>query len=58
MDADLKRVLRMGGLLVVDNAVSHRDQMAAFLDAMESDSDFATSVVPVGKGEFLAVRPR
>lgn len=52
----LRRCLRVGGLLVVDNAVSHADQMRPFLDALARDEAFATSLVPVGKGEFLASR--
>lgn len=53
---DLKRVLRPGGLLVVDNATSHAQEMADFTAAVRADSDFTTSLVPVGKGEFLAVK--
>jgi predicted O-methyltransferase YrrM len=52
----LRRVLRTGGLLVVDNATSHAEEMAAFIAAVKSDSAFTTSLVPVGKGEFLAVK--
>ena len=52
----LKRVLRAGGLLVVDNATSHAAEMAAFTDAVRADDGFTTSLVPVGKGEFLAVK--
>ncbi|MGS0942051.1 O-methyltransferase [Pseudomonas luteola] len=53
---DLRRVLRPGGLLIVDNALSHADEMAAFKALVESDPDFSTCLVPVGKGEFLATR--
>lgn len=53
---DLKRVLRPGGLLVVDNATSHPQEMAAFTAAVRADSGFTSSLVPVGKGEFLAVK--
>jgi predicted O-methyltransferase YrrM len=53
---DLRRVLRPGGLLVADNATSHADQLAPFTALVEADGGFATSVVPVGKGAFLAVR--
>jgi predicted O-methyltransferase YrrM len=52
----LKRSLRAGGLLVVDNATSHADEMADFTDAVKRDATFTTSLVPVGKGEFLAVK--
>jgi predicted O-methyltransferase YrrM len=52
----LKRVLRPGGLLVVDNAMSHPEQMAPFVALVKADADFTTSLVPVGNGEFLAVK--
>jgi len=53
---DIKRVLRRGGLLVVDNATSHLDQMAPFVALVKSDPEFTTCLVPVGNGEFLAIR--
>jgi predicted O-methyltransferase YrrM len=53
---DLRRILRAGGLLVVDNATSHVEEMAAFTEAVRADGEFTTSLVPVGKGEFLAVK--
>jgi predicted O-methyltransferase YrrM len=54
--SDIKRVLRPGGLLVVDNATSHPEQMAPFVALVTADSEFVTSLVPVGNGEFLATR--
>lgn len=53
---DIKRVLRPGGLLVVDNATSHPEQMAPFVGLVKADAEFVTSLVPVGNGEFLATR--
>ena len=53
---DLKRVLRPGGLLVVDNATSHAAEMAPFVARVAADRSFVTSLVPVGNGEFLAVK--
>ena len=52
----LKRVLRPGGLLVVDNATSHAEEMAPFVALVKTDATFMTSLVPIGKGEFLAVK--
>ena len=52
---EIRRVLRPRGLLVVDNAVSHADEMESFMQAVQDDG-FACSLVPVGKGEFLATR--
>jgi predicted O-methyltransferase YrrM len=53
---DLRRALRPGGLLVVDNATSHPAEMLPLITVVTADSAFSTSVVPVGNGEFLAVK--
>lgn len=53
---ELRRVLRGGGLLVVDNATSHAAEMEPFIALVTDDPTFTTSLVPVGNGEFLAVR--
>jgi hypothetical protein len=42
--------------LVVDNATSHVAQLAPFAALVNADPLFATSLVPVGNGEFLAVK--
>lgn len=52
----LKRVLRPQGLLVVDNAVSHASEMAQFCALVRAEPEWATCLVPVGNGEFLAVK--
>ena len=53
---NLRRVLRPGGLLVVDNATSHPTEVAPFVALVKADAEFVTSLVPVGNGEFLAVK--
>jgi predicted O-methyltransferase YrrM len=52
----LRRVLRPGGLLVVDNATSHSEQMAPFIQLVNGDQAFTTCLATVGKGEFMAVK--
>ena len=52
----IRRVLAAGGVLVVDNAVSHQAEMAAFTAAVGADAAFTSCLVPVGKGEFIAVK--
>jgi len=52
----LKRVLRPGGLLVVDNATSHAAEMAPLVALVAADAGFTTCTVPVGNGEFLATK--
>lgn len=55
----LLRVLRPGGLLAVDNVISHSYELEAFTALVEDDPRVTTSVVPVGAGLRLAVtRPR
>lgn len=53
---ELQRVLRPRGLLIVDNAIAHPEEVAPFVKLVESSAAFQTSVVPLGKGEFLAVK--
>jgi predicted O-methyltransferase YrrM len=55
---ELRRVLRQGGVLIVDNAISHVDEMAPFAALIAADADFETCLVPVGNGELVAVKTR
>ncbi|WP_317202350.1 O-methyltransferase [Janthinobacterium sp.] len=52
----IARALRPGGVLVVDNATSHYGEMAAFLEGIDADPRYTSCLVPVGKGEFIAVK--
>jgi predicted O-methyltransferase YrrM len=52
----LRGVLRPGGLMVVDNATSHEAEMAPFVALVDADPQFTTCLVPVGNGEYLAVK--
>lgn len=42
-----------GGLLIADNAVSHRELLQAMLDRALNDKHVDAVVVPIGKGELL-----
>ena len=53
---EIRRLLAPRGLLVVDNAISHESEMRDWMAQVRRDPDFLTSLVPVGKGEFLVVR--
>lgn len=52
----LRRVLRPGGLLVVDNALSHATQLQPLQALLAADASFASTLLPVGNGELLALR--
>ena len=52
----LRRALADGGVLVVDNAVSHAAEVAALVAAVSGDPVFTAVLVPIGKGEFVACK--
>ena len=55
---DLVRVLRGGGVLAVDNVISHEHELVEFTAVIEAEPAFTQTVVPVGAGLRLAVRLR
>jgi len=50
------RVLRPGGVLVADNALSHPEEIAPLRDLLEQDRAVTTETIAVGKGELVALR--
>jgi len=53
---DLLRVLREGGLLVVDNALSHSGEVRDFRRLVEEDPRVSEALVPTGAGALLIVK--
>jgi len=49
-------LLPVGGLLVADNLISHAEDLASFRERALSDERLSAVVVPIGRGELLAVR--
>lgn len=49
-------VLRPGGLLVADNLTSHADELAAFRERALRHRELTGLVVPIGRGELVAVK--
>jgi predicted O-methyltransferase YrrM len=52
---DLVRVLRPGGLLAVDNVLSHADQVAPFRALVTADPRVTEALAPAGAGLLLVV---
>jgi predicted O-methyltransferase YrrM len=50
------RVLRPGGVLAVDNVLSHPTEVAEFLGLVAADGRFVGTTAAVGKGLYLAWR--
>jgi predicted O-methyltransferase YrrM len=54
--SDLVRVLSTSGMLIVDNAISHEDEVADFRKVVEGDSRVTDALVPIGAGVLLVVK--
>jgi predicted O-methyltransferase YrrM len=52
----LARVLRPGGLLAVDNVLSHADEVSDFRALIRAEERVSEAVVPTGAGLLLIVR--
>jgi predicted O-methyltransferase YrrM len=50
---DLARVLASPGLLAVDNVISHAAEVVDFRALVDADTEFVSSVVPIGAGLLL-----
>jgi len=53
---DLKRVLRPGGILAVDNVISHAAEVADFRALVSADGQVTEAVIPTGAGALLVLR--
>jgi predicted O-methyltransferase YrrM len=53
---DLVRVLAPGGLLAVDNVISHAEQVTGLRALVDADARVAQALVPIGAGVLLVVR--
>lgn len=54
--SDLIRVLRPGGLLAVDNVLSHANEVQAFRALVSAEPEVTEALAPVGAGALLIVR--
>jgi|SRR5271166_1156748 len=55
---DLHRVLEPGGLLVVDNVLSHAGEVQELRELVADDGRVTEAVVPIGAGALLVVKDR
>lgn len=53
---DLHRALTIGGVLVVDNVLSHREEVCQFLAAFTDDNRYICHTLEIGSGLFMAMR--
>jgi predicted O-methyltransferase YrrM len=54
--SDLRRTLRPGGLLAVDNVISHAEQLIEFRALVRDTPDVSEALAPTGAGALLVVR--
>jgi predicted O-methyltransferase YrrM len=55
---DIIRCLVPGGFIVVDNALSHVEELADFTETVNACDGVITSLLPLGKGELVIVKNR
>jgi len=55
-EAILPKMVR-GGILVADNAISHRQALRPILERALSDERVDAMIVPIGKGELICRKP-
>ncbi len=53
---DLVRALKPAGLLVVDNAISHADEVREFRELVRAEELVSEALAPTGAGALLVVR--
>jgi predicted O-methyltransferase YrrM len=54
--SEVDRVLKSGSLLIVDNATSHPHELTQLFERVRSSNRFLSQILPIGKGEFLALK--
>lgn len=53
---DLKRLIKPeGGVLIIDNVISHAAEVKSFLELIKNDQNFMSSILPVGAGLCMVV---
>lgn len=53
---DLKRLIKpKGGVLIIDNVISHAAEVKSFLELIKNDQNFMSSILPVGAGLYMVV---
>jgi len=53
---DLGRILRQGGLIVVDNVLSHAGECADFIRLVLATEGYLAETYQIGKGQFVIVK--
>lgn len=53
---DLRRILMPGGVIVVDNAISHANEMQTFANVVRNTPGFLSTLIPIGKGELVILK--
>ncbi|KEK23528.1 O-methyltransferase [Bacillus gaemokensis] len=51
---NIKRILELKGILVIDNATSHAEELTEFIQMIEEDDTFETVLLAFQKGAFVA----
>ena len=53
---EITRILAPGGLVVMDNALSHAEECADFIAAVLATHGYLAETYPIGKGQFVILK--
>ena len=53
---DIQRVLRSGGMVVTDNALSHAEECRDFVEQVVATPGYLAETYAIGKGEFVILK--
>ena len=53
---ELRRILGVGRLIVVDNAISHAHELEQFTRQVTATPGYLSSLAPIGKGELVILK--
>jgi predicted O-methyltransferase YrrM len=53
---EVDRVLKTGSILIVDNATSHPHELVRLIELVEASNRYLSQTLPIGKGEFIALK--
>ncbi|WP_410505410.1 hypothetical protein [Halomonas sp. ANAO-440] len=51
------RLLSPGGVIICDNAISHKSELMNFMSYFTNQESFSTTLLPIGKGEYVVYKP-
>ncbi|MGL5830799.1 MAG: O-methyltransferase [Candidatus Altimarinota bacterium] len=53
---EIAALLKVGGMVIADNILSHEEKMLEYVDYLRSSTDFNSEIVPIGTGLLISLK--